>query len=71
MYTNRTTVLIFKHPVHLNLVVSEYIPQSFNLCQMKEFWVLLKAYESWSWLLFANLVYQRYLCCISMDFFTL
>ena len=27
-------------------MVSEYIPPSSNLCQMKEFWVLLKAYQA-------------------------
>ena len=27
-------------------MVSKYIPPSSNLCQVKEFWVLLKAYQA-------------------------
>ena len=37
---------LFLNTLYICTVVSEYIPPSSNLCQMKEVWVLLKAYQA-------------------------
>ena len=48
---------LFLNTLYICIVVSEYIPPSSNSSQMKEYWVLLKAYQAEVDRFFANLVY--------------